>query len=104
MPEGATPPPRLRTRIRSTVGGVMTKEVGAITGDLDIETTCAGGRIHVRVAYADAGEWYAPRGSPLRCGTNDLRRLHQQIIQRLTTPGPVEHGNECPVDLVGLRA
>ena len=98
------PPQRIRTRVRSTAGGVMTKEVGAITGDLDVETTLAGDRVDVRIAYADADDWYSPQGSPLRCKTRDLRHLHQQITQHLTTSGPIEHGNERPVDLIGFGA
>jgi hypothetical protein len=98
------PPQRIRSRVRSTVGGIMTKEAGAVTGDLDVETTVVGKGIDVRVAYAGADEWYTALGSPLPPGTSDLRHLHQQVVSRLTTPGPVEHGNERPVDLVGFRA
>jgi hypothetical protein len=98
------PPQRFRSRVRSTVGGVMTKEAGAITGDLDVETTIVGKGIDVRVAYADADEWYTLLGSPVPLGTGDLRHLHQQVVLRLTRPGPIEHGNERPVDLVGFRA
>ena len=81
----------------------MTKEVGAITGELDVETALTGERVDARVRYADADEWYTPRGSPLPAGTGDLRRLHQQVQARLTTAGPIRNGNEQPVDLVGLR-
>ncbi len=98
------PPPRNRSRIQSTTGGVMTHEVGAITGDLDVETTLIGDRVDAKVRYADADEWYTPLGSPIPLGSGDLRRVHRQILERLTTPGPVEHGNEQPVDLVGFRA
>jgi len=81
----------------------MTREAGAITGDLDLETIPAGAGVEVRIAYAGAGEWYTVRGSPLPVGTAAVRQLHQQILARLTTPGPVVHGNEQPVDLVGFR-
>ena len=81
----------------------MTREVGAITGELDLETTLTAGRLKARIAYADADEWYTPRGSPLRCTSDDPRHAHQQVLARLTTPGPIVRGNEQPVDLVGLR-
>ena len=81
----------------------MTKEAGAITGELDLETTLSSGRLAARITYADADEWYTPRGSPLPCTLTDPNRAHQQVLARLTTPGPVVSGNEQAVDLVGLR-
>jgi hypothetical protein len=40
-------------------GGVITDEVGVITGDLELRTQCAdNGQITVTVRYAGADEWY----------------------------------------------
>ena len=75
------PIPRFRSRIQSTAGGVMTEEVGAVTGDLDVETTFASDRVDVKIAYAGADEWYTPRGSPLRRSAGpigDLGQLHRR--------------------------
>ena len=39
-------------------GGVMTDEVGVITGDLTLRSELSGGKVTVHVQYKDAGEWY----------------------------------------------
>lgn len=94
---------RIRSRIQSTIGGVMTNEVGAITGELEVETTLAGRRLDVKVAYVGACEWYRVRGAPLSVTTSDdLQHLHRLVIERLTTPRSVRGGNEPPVDVAGL--
>ena len=58
----------------------MTREVGAITGDLDVETIPAGAGVEVRIAYAGAGEWYTVRGSPFPVGTAAVRQLHHERL------------------------
>jgi hypothetical protein len=50
------------TDITTGPGGVMTDEVGVITGDLTVRTEYADGRVTVRVQYKDADEWYAVTG------------------------------------------
>jgi hypothetical protein len=37
-PEGNMNPDEMRSAIASTIGGVMTKEVGAVTGDPEVAT------------------------------------------------------------------
>ncbi|NNG40159.1 hypothetical protein HJ588_12880 [Flexivirga sp. ID2601S] len=74
-------------------GGVMTDEVGAITGDLstwlDPEETGA-----VRVSYAGALDTYTVTGSPVADLTID------QVVERLSKdPGPDETGNPGSADL-----
>lgn len=45
-------------------GGVWTDEVGVITGELELHTTCAeNGSVTVQVRYAGALEWYTVTGS-----------------------------------------
>ncbi len=90
--------------IASTTGGVMTKEVGAITGDLEIATDLTDtGIIKVTVRYAGASEWYVVEGSPIEPGgaggLSNLDELHERIVEHLTTPGPIVEGNEEPVYL-----
>ena len=53
--------------------------------------------------YAGAGEWYTVSGSPLAkpAGEENHRASHKEALTRLTTPGPVQGGNELPVDLRG---
>ena len=43
-------------------GGVMTDEVGVVTGELQLETTLADGRAALRVRYKEADEWYTVTG------------------------------------------
>jgi hypothetical protein len=77
------------------------------TGELELLTrpvSDAGeGGLEALVRYAGAEEWYTVSGSPLAkpTGEEDHRALHQEVLARLTMPGPVEDGNELPVDLRG---
>ncbi|GAB2677555.1 hypothetical protein GCM10027271_43030 [Saccharopolyspora gloriosae] len=49
----------LSSEIVAPPGGVMTDEVGVITGDLELRTTCTpDGSLTVEVRYAGADEWY----------------------------------------------
>ena len=94
----------LRSAFVSTVGGVMTEEAGAITGDLEL-LTCPGeagdGALEVLVSYAGAEEWCTVSGSPVAAVGEDHSAVHEAALVRLTTPGPVESGNELPTDLRG---
>ncbi len=93
--------------IASTAGGVMTKEVGAVTGELEIATRPTNTEIiEVSVRYAGASEWYAVEGSPIEPsgdgGSSELNELHERIVDHLTTPGPTVDGNEEPTSLMGF--
>ena len=94
-----------RSEFVSTLGGVMTEEAGAVTGDLELLTRPVeageGGALEALVRYAGAEEWYTVSGSTVAAGGEDHRALHEAVLRRLTTPGPVEDGNELPVDLWG---
>lgn len=93
----------LRSTFASTVGGVMTEEAGAVTGELELLTrpTSEAGdaQLEVLVRYAGANEWYTVSGSPVAASSENHRALHEAALARLTKPGPVESGNELPVDL-----
>lgn len=43
-------------------GGVMTDEVGVVTGELTLRTEFAAGQVTLRVQYRDAEEWYVVTG------------------------------------------
>ncbi len=96
----------LRSGFVSTVGGVMTEEAGAITGELELLTrpmeAAEGSALEALVRYAGAEEWYTVSGSPLAVGGEDHRVLHEAALGRLTTPGLQNDSNEMPVDLLGL--
>lgn len=105
--EGLFPTPALRSAFESTAGGVMTDETGAITGDLELLTRLApdGKAIEALVRYAGAQELYTVSGSPLRGVSEhpdqvEHQQAHDLILESLTTPGRIAHGNERPVDLL----
>lgn len=82
----------------------MTVEAGAVTGELELLTRPSEAdeaQLEALVRYAGAEEWYTVSGSPLAkpAGAEDHRALHEAALARLTTPGPMEGGNEQPVDL-----
>ncbi|WP_425413364.1 hypothetical protein [Micromonospora pallida] len=43
-------------------GGVMTDEVGVVTGELTLRTEFASGQVTLRVQYREADEWYTVTG------------------------------------------
>ncbi len=56
-------------------GGVMTAEVGVITGDLTLRTeVTAGGSLTLRVQYTGAEEWYAVAGGQAALPADVLTR------------------------------
>ena len=57
----------LTANITAGPGGVMTDDVGVITGDLTLRTEHADGKVRLRVQYFEAEEWYDVTG-----GTADL--------------------------------
>jgi hypothetical protein len=71
-------------------GGVMTKEVGVITGELELHTTAdADGTLTLRVRYAGAAEWYTVPGGPYRLhDPRDHEVLHEVVIGLLHRPQP----------------
>jgi hypothetical protein len=99
MSGGEHPPPaELKSFFTSTTGGVLTDEVGAITGDLELCTRPTDSGIEAVVRYAGARDLYTVTGSP-RSSNETHRKAHEAILNRLTTPGRQEQGNELPVDL-----
>ena len=98
----------MRSIITSTTGGVMTEEVGAVTGELEVATHPRARGIEVTVRYAGADEWYTVKGGPIELNNTDdlspskLRKLHERVVRHLTTPGPIVEGNEQPVSLLGF--
>jgi hypothetical protein len=71
-------------------GGVMTDEVGTITGDLTLRTELAAdGTVQVLVQYLGAAEWYRVTGAPTSLPPNTtLDALHERILGELRRPAP----------------
>jgi len=74
-------------RITTGPGGVMTDEVGVVTGELDLRTSIEDGQVVLRVRYADADEWYAVTGgrAPLS-GHSALDAVHMIATGLLNRP------------------
>lgn len=68
-----------QTTTQAPAQGIMTVEVGAITGDVVITTDESTDGVAVSVAYDGADETYVVEGSPVRAGT-----AHEEIVARLT--------------------
>jgi len=76
-----------RSDITAGPGGVMTDEVGVITGDLTIRTTAADGQVVVQVQYKDADEWYAVTGGrAMLSDESDLAAVHAIVVGILNRP------------------
>jgi hypothetical protein len=68
-------------------GGVMTDEVGVVTGELTLRTEVADGQVTLRVQYKDADEWYAVTGgrAPLK-DPADVDAVHTVAVALLHRP------------------
>lgn len=67
-------------RVTAGPGGLMTDEVGVITGDITVATEIRQGLAHIRVQYTGAEEWYTLTGSPLPA-TRPPQRTHEAILR-----------------------
>ncbi|KOV58793.1 hypothetical protein [Streptomyces sp. MMG1121] len=70
-------------------GGVMTADVGVITGDLTLRTTLGRDRrtAHVSVQYTGADEWYTLTGSPAPVPDSGLAAYHHRLLDRIRQGG-----------------
>nr|WP_307836849.1 hypothetical protein [Plantactinospora mayteni] len=68
-------------------GGVMTDEVGVITGELTLRTELDGKHAVLRVQYKDAAEWYAVTGGRAALvDPADLVAVHTVAVGLLDRP------------------
>jgi len=82
-----TAPADLVTDIVPGPGGVMTDEVGVVTGDLTLKTVVDGGTARLIVQYKDAAEWYAVTGGTVPLADPaDAAALHQLAVGLLHRP------------------
>jgi hypothetical protein len=84
----AAPEPVARTAdLVAAPGGVMTDEVGVVTGDLTLRSEYADGHVTLRVQYKDADEWYVVTGGriPLH-DPADLDAVHAVALALLHRP------------------
>jgi hypothetical protein len=71
-------------------GGVMTREAGVITGELELATDAAAdGTLSLRIRYAGAAEWYTVDGGPFRLhDPRDHEVVHDVLVALLHRPQP----------------
>jgi hypothetical protein len=69
-------------------GGVMTDEVGVVTGDLTVRTEVSKrGDVVVHVQYKDAAEWYTITGSRTHLADpHDVDAVHTIVTGLLNRP------------------
>lgn len=68
-------------------GGVMTDEVGVVTGELTLRTEWADGQVTLRVQYKDADEWYAVTGGRVTLADpSGLDAVHTVAVALLDRP------------------
>jgi hypothetical protein len=84
----AAAPEALTTDVVAGPGGVMTDEVGVVTGDLTLRTeTGADGKVVVRVQYKEAEEWYTVTGGRVTVrDPADAAAVHQLAVALLNRP------------------
>jgi hypothetical protein len=75
------------TDVTAGPGGVMTDEVGVITGELTLRTEYADGTVTVRVQYKDADEWYTVTGAKAPLADEaDVDAVHTIVAGILNRP------------------
>jgi len=86
-PAPSAPATSRSTDITAGQGGVMTDEVGVITGDLTLRTELSGDQVTVGVQYKDAEEWYAVTGAKATLkDPADLDAVHAVAVGILNRP------------------
>ena len=82
-----TTPAELVTDIVPGPGGVMTDEVGVVTGDLTLRTVLEGATAQTSVQYKGADEWYKITGGAVALvAPDDLKAVHQLAVGLLHRP------------------
>lgn len=68
-------------------GGIMTDEVGVITGDVELESSLAGSDEAVaRCRYDGANEWYVVSDASRVLGSGeDLQGFHEALVRKYRT-------------------
>lgn len=68
-------------------GGVMTAEVGVVTGELTLRTELTGDQVTLHVQYKDADEWYKVEGGTATLADPaDLDAVHNLYVALLHRP------------------
>jgi hypothetical protein len=77
----------LSTDIKAGPGGVMTDEVGVVTGDLTVHTEVKDHDLTLKVQYKDAAEWYTVTGGKATLvDPKDAEAVHTIAVSLLNRP------------------
>lgn len=78
----------LSSTFDATPDGVMTNEVGVISGDLELRTSCDDdGSLSLDIRYAEAAEWYTLKGNGYRLhDRRDAATVHELLVSVLSRP------------------
>ncbi|MEE1782772.1 hypothetical protein PUR71_07560 [Streptomyces sp. SP17BM10] len=80
--------PLITTGISAGPGGVMTVDVGVITGDLTLRTTWNGAQALLDVQYTGADEWYTVENSPVPASDQgSAQAVHEAMIAAMERGG-----------------
>jgi hypothetical protein len=75
------------TDITAGPGGVMTDEVGVVTGELTLRSDLSGKDVTLRVQYKDAAEWYTVTGGRTTLSDPaDVAAVHAIAVALLNRP------------------
>jgi hypothetical protein len=75
------------TDITAGPGGVMTDEVGVVTGELTLRTVLDGSAAVLKVQYKGAAEWYTVIGGTVRLADpKDVDAIHALAVALLNRP------------------
>jgi hypothetical protein len=76
------------TDVTAGPGGVMTDEVGVVTGELTLRTEADdGGNVVLKVQYKDAAEWYTVTGGKAKLkDPADVEAVHAIAVGLLNRP------------------
>jgi hypothetical protein len=73
------------TDIVARSGGVMTDEVGAVTGDLTLRTELSDdGTLRQQIQYVGADEWYGVTDAPTKLDGHTLDEIHTAAVGQLS--------------------
>jgi hypothetical protein len=75
------------TDIVAGPGGIMTDEVGVVTGELTLRSELRGEEYVLRVQYRGADEWYTVTGTQVALpAKRGLDAMHAQAVALLNRP------------------
>jgi hypothetical protein len=89
MSDGTGEVQRYTSNVTPGPGGVMTDEVGVVTGELTLATeVAADGQATLRIQYLDADEWYTVTGGHYQLADPARgKELHEAAVQLLSRGG-----------------